>query len=171
MAEFQILLFLLVLVALVKPLGAYMARVYEGERTWPARLLGPLERLIYRGAGVDPAAESTWQRYAATALLANFVGFVAVYLLQRAQAGLPLNPEGFAGVAADSAFNTALRCETNSPAELGSGTACVPESGLRADSRAAGAVCRRDATGSLRESFKTSREPLQFARDSRRQTN
>ena len=62
---FQIVLYLVVLVALVRPLGAFMARVYQGERSLLSPLLAPVERLIYRCAGVDPAAQSSWKRYAA----------------------------------------------------------------------------------------------------------
>src|SRR5688572_19064754 len=87
----QILLFVGVLLALVKPLGSYMARVYEGERTLLSPVLGPLERGMYRLAGVRPDQESSWKQYAAALLLVNFIGFVVVYLLQRLQGVLPLN--------------------------------------------------------------------------------
>ena len=110
---FQIVLYLVVLVALAKPLGAFMAKVYQGERTFLSPVLGPLERVIYRAAGVNPAAESGWKRYAAGVLLFNLIGFVVVYLLQRLQGVLPLNPQGFAGVTPDSSFNTAVSFATN----------------------------------------------------------
>ena len=82
----QLASYLLVLLLLVKPLGAYMAAVFEGRRTFLSPLLEPVERLIYRVAGVDPAHESNWQRYAWGVLLANLLGLLAVYALQRLQA-------------------------------------------------------------------------------------
>ena len=109
----QIVLFLGVLIALVKPLGSYMARVYAGERTLLTPLLGPIERGMYRLAGVKPDAEASWKSYAAALLLVNFIGFAIVYLLQRMQAVLPVNPQQFAAVSADSAFNTAVSFASN----------------------------------------------------------
>jgi K+-transporting ATPase ATPase A chain len=109
----QIVLYVVVLVALAKPLGTYMARVYQGERTFLAPLLGPVERGIYRLAGVDPQVEANWKRYTFQVLLVNLIGLLVVYLLQRLQGVLPLNPQGFAGVSADSAFNTAVSFATN----------------------------------------------------------
>jgi len=109
----QVGLYLLVLVALVRPLGRYMARVYEGERTWLSPLLSPLERLVYRVAGVDPRSEQDWKQYALAALLFNLVGLLVLYLLQRLQGVLPLNPQGFGAVAPDSAFNTAVSFASN----------------------------------------------------------
>jgi K+-transporting ATPase ATPase A chain len=109
----QIGLFLVVLVALVQPLGRYMAIVYEGEPTWLSRLLSPLERLVYRVAGIDPQAEQDWKQYALALLVFNLAGVVVVYLLQRLQGLLPLNPQGFGAVAPDSAFNTAVSFATN----------------------------------------------------------
>jgi K+-transporting ATPase ATPase A chain len=109
----QILLYVAVLVALVKPLGAYMARVYEGEATLAGRVLGPVERLIYRCSGVDARAEQDWKRYALAVLLFNAIGFVVVYALQRFQGVLPLNPQAFGAVTPDSAFNTAVSFATN----------------------------------------------------------
>jgi len=109
----QIGLFLVVLVALVQPLGRYMAVVYEGEPTWLSRLLSPLERLVYRVAGIDPQSEQDWKQYALALLVFNLAGLVFVYLLQRLQGLLPLNPQGFGAVAPDSAFNTAVSFATN----------------------------------------------------------
>lgn len=110
---FQILLYLVVLILLVRPLGTYMARVYQGERTLLDRLLGPVERLIYRLAGVDPAQEMDWKVYALALLVFNLFGLLAVYLLQRVQQFLPLNPQGMAAVSPDSAFNTAVSFASN----------------------------------------------------------
>ena len=109
----QLVLYVVVLVALAKPLGTFMAHVYAGERTFLTPVLGPLERAIYRLSGVTPEAEANWQRYAAGLLLVNFIGFIVVYLLQRAQAVLPLNPQGFAAVTPDSSFNTAVSFVSN----------------------------------------------------------
>ncbi len=109
----QLALYLGVLVLLVKPLGAYMANVYEGRRTWLSPVLGPVERGIYRVAGVDPAAESDWKRYALALLAFNVIGFIALYLLQRLQGVLPLNPQDFGAVTPDSSFNTAVSFATN----------------------------------------------------------
>ena len=109
----QLALYVVVLVALVKPLGAYMAAVFRGERTFLSPVLGPVERLIYRISGVDPAHESDWTRYAFDALLVNLLGFIAVYALQRLQGVLPLNPQGLGAISPDSSFNTAVSFATN----------------------------------------------------------
>jgi K+-transporting ATPase ATPase A chain len=109
----QILLYIGVLVALAKPLGAFMAKVYQGERTFLSPLFAPLERAIYRLAGVDPRAGSDWKRYTLGVLLFNLVGFVFVYLLQRLQGVLPLNPQGFGAITPDSSFNTAVSFVSN----------------------------------------------------------
>lgn len=101
------------LLLLAVPLGRYMARVYAGEGTWALRLLGPIERATYRLAGVRVDDEMSWQRYAACLLAFNFAGALAVYLLQRVQAVLPLNPARLAGVPPEVAFNTAVSFATN----------------------------------------------------------
>jgi K+-transporting ATPase ATPase A chain len=104
---------MVVLIALAKPLGAYMARVYEGRPFGLDRVLGPLERLIYRVSGVRADEEMGWQTYAWAMMLFNLAGFVAVYALQRLQGMLPLNPQGFGAVSSDSSFNTAVSFATN----------------------------------------------------------
>jgi K+-transporting ATPase ATPase A chain len=109
----QIGVYLAVLLLAAKPLGSYMARVYEGQPTLLSRAFGPVERLIYRLLGTHEADEMGWKRYAVAMLLFNGLGLVAVYALQRLQGGLPLNPQGFAGVAPDLAFNTASSFATN----------------------------------------------------------
>jgi len=109
----QIGVYLLVLLALVKPLGGYMAHVYEGRPTVLGRLLRPLERLVYRVCGVRPDEGMTWKRYAIAMLLFNGLGVLAVYALQRLQGVLPLNPQGFAAVTPDSSFNTAASFASN----------------------------------------------------------
>jgi potassium-transporting ATPase potassium-binding subunit len=109
----QIALYLGALVALAWPLGIFMARVYSGESTWLSPILEPIERLVYRVAEVDRNSEQTWKQYTAAALAFSLVGFVVVYVLQRVQERLPLNPQGFGNVTADSAFNTAVSFATN----------------------------------------------------------
>jgi K+-transporting ATPase ATPase A chain len=111
-AWLQFALYVVVLVALAKPLGLYMAAVYEGRRTWLSPVLGGFERATYRIAGIDEKG-GDWRRYLVATLLVNVLGFVVVYLLQRLQDVLPLNPQGFAGVSADSSFNTAVSFATN----------------------------------------------------------
>jgi potassium-transporting ATPase potassium-binding subunit len=109
----QLVLYMVVLVALAKPLGGYMARVYEGRRLALDRVLGWLERLIYRLCGVRSGEEMGWNAYAVAMLLFNFLGFLAVYVLQRVQGWLPLNPQGLGTVTPDSSFNTAVSFATN----------------------------------------------------------
>jgi K+-transporting ATPase ATPase A chain len=112
-ALLQVALYVAVLVALVKPLGLFMANVYEGKRTFLSPVLGPVERLIYRVAGVDATRETGWKRYTVGVLLFSLIGMVFVYLLQRLQDVLPLNPAGMPAVSPDSSFNTAVSFATN----------------------------------------------------------
>jgi len=112
-AIFQLALYVVVLLVLAKPLGAYMARVYEGRPCGLNGVFGWLERLIYRLSGVRPAEEMGWKTYAATMLLFNLAGLLAVYGLQRVQGVLPLNPQQFGAVSPDSSFNTAVSFATN----------------------------------------------------------
>jgi K+-transporting ATPase ATPase A chain len=109
----QCAIYLAVLLLLAWPLGLFMARVYQGERTFLHPLLGWLERLVYRVSGVDPAHEMRWTQYAVAALLFNLVGLLVVYALQRFQGLLPLNPAGMAAVSPDSSWNTAVSFATN----------------------------------------------------------
>jgi K+-transporting ATPase ATPase A chain len=112
----QIGFYLVVLLALAKPLGAYMARVYEGLPIGLDRVLGPLERFIYWLCGVRAEraeAEMNWRTYAIAMLLFNLFGFLALYALQRIQGVLPLNPQGLGAVTPDSSFNTAASFATN----------------------------------------------------------
>jgi len=109
----QLLIYLGLLLAAVKPLGWYIARVYQGQPCGIDRFLGWLERAIYRLCGVDPRHEMTWRAYAVAFLIFNGFGFVAVYLLQRLQGILPLNPQSLAGVSPESSFNTAVSFATN----------------------------------------------------------
>jgi len=109
----QPILYLLVLLLLVKPLGAYMARVYQGERTFLSPVLQPFERFIYRLARIRADEEMDWKTYAVSVLLFNLAGILLLYLIQRLQSILPLNPEGLGAVPPGLAFNTAASFVTN----------------------------------------------------------
>jgi len=112
-AVFQVAIFLAIVTALSVPLGRYMAQVFAHEPTLLDPVLLPLERLIYRFCRVRQATEMTWSEYAIAMLLFSMVGMIVLYVMQRAQAFLPLNPQAFAGVAPDLAFNTAASFTTN----------------------------------------------------------
>jgi K+-transporting ATPase ATPase A chain len=112
----QIVLTLAAVAASVKPLGAYMARVYEGEPFFLEKLFGPLERLLYRLCGVPAASdarEMKWTTYSAAMLLFNGVGILAVYAIERLQGLLPLNPQALGAPTPDLAWNTAVSFATN----------------------------------------------------------
>lgn len=113
LAWLEIAAYFIVLAATVKPLGSYMARVYQGKPCGLDRVVAPLERGLYRLAGVDRDAEMTWRRYAAALLLFNLLGLLVVYGLQRCQEFLPANPQKLSAVAPDLAFNTAVSFATN----------------------------------------------------------
>ena len=109
----QILLFLAAILAVTAPLGRFMTRVFNRERTWLDPVLRPIERLIYRATGVDETREMRWTEYAAAMLLFSVVSMLVLYLMQRVQQWLPWNPQGFAAVPPDLAFNTAASFTTN----------------------------------------------------------
>ncbi|TXM91655.1 potassium-transporting ATPase subunit KdpA [Methylobacterium sp. WL30] len=109
----QIALFCAVVLALVRPLGGYMTRVFAGERTLLSPVLEPIERGLYRLAGIDRTHEQHWLAYATAMLVFHAAGFVLLYGLLRLQAALPLNPDGQGAVAPDLAFNTAASFVTN----------------------------------------------------------
>ena len=118
----QILVFFAIIVAITKPVGSYMYRVFDGQRTFLHFLLGPVERLIYRVAGIRQDEEQSWVRYSASLISLSIFSFLFVYLIQRLQGILPLNPMHFstakapAGATAmtpDLAFNTAVSFMTN----------------------------------------------------------
>jgi K+-transporting ATPase ATPase A chain len=109
----QLALYFVVLLALAIPLGKFMALVLSGEQHWLTRVGRPLERGLYRMAGVTENDEMTWPRYATALLVFSVASFAVVYLLQRLQGLLPVNPAGFAGVTPALAFNTALSFATN----------------------------------------------------------
>jgi K+-transporting ATPase ATPase A chain len=112
-AILQLVVYVVVLLALAKPLGAYMARVYEGRPLALGRVLGWLERLVYRLGGIRAEQETGWKGYAIAMMTFNIAGLVVVYLLQRLQGVLPLNPQGLGAVSPDSSFNTAVSFATN----------------------------------------------------------
>lgn len=109
----QVGICLLVLLAVTKPLGVYMANVFSGKRVFLDKILGPIERLIYRICRIDPREEQHWTTYTAAMLMFSLVGLLVLYGLQRLQYYLPLNPQRFAGVSPDLAFNTASSFTTN----------------------------------------------------------
>jgi K+-transporting ATPase ATPase A chain len=109
----QIVLFFGLLVVCTPPLGAYMARVFTSRPTWLSPVLGPVERVVYGAAGVNPAHEHDWRGYAVAVVVFNVIGFAVVFLLQVLQGALPLNPQALPGVEPLSAFNTATSFMTN----------------------------------------------------------
>jgi len=109
----QITLFFVVLLALTKPLGAYMAKVFAGERTALHRVLRPLEVGLYKLCGIDENGEQHWTIYAGSMLAFSLVSILFTYLLLRMQQWLPLNPQGLANVGTDLSFNTAVSFGTN----------------------------------------------------------
>ena len=109
----QIGLYALVVLLLTKPMGLYLYRVYEGRSRPLARVLGPLERLLYRLSGIDPEKEQDWKGYAVSMLVFSASGLLVTYLIERLQGVLPLNPNRLGAVAPDLAFNTAASFTTN----------------------------------------------------------
>ena len=109
----QIALFCAVVLALARPLGGYMTRVFAGERTILSPLLAPVEGGLYRAAGIDARHEQPWLAYALAMLAFHVLGFLALYGLLRLQDVLPFNPAGQSAVAPDLAFNTAASFVTN----------------------------------------------------------
>src|ERR1019366_2486296 len=118
----QILVFFAIIVAITKPIGSFMYRVFEGQRTFLHPVLGPIERLIYRISGIREDEEQSWVRYSASLISLSIFSFLFVYLIQRLQGYLPLNPMHFSTSQAptgatpmtpDLAFNTAVSFVTN----------------------------------------------------------
>jgi potassium-transporting ATPase potassium-binding subunit len=109
----QFLLYFAVLVLLMRPLGVYMARVFEGQGTFLDPVLKPIERLLYRLSGVEADAEMNWREYTAAMLLFSFVSLLLTYIIERAQHHLPWNPQGWPGVPPALAWNTAASFTTN----------------------------------------------------------
>jgi K+-transporting ATPase ATPase A chain len=110
---FQIGVYLLVVLAITKPMGVFMARVFGGERTFLDPVMRPVEKLLYRVTGVDEKQEMRWTEYAIAMLLFSGVSMLLLYVIQRVQLWLPWNPQGMTNVAPDLAFNTAASFTTN----------------------------------------------------------
>src|SRR6202020_1110427 len=110
---FQIFFFFALVLLCAKPLGIYMARVFERERTWADHMFRPLERLVYRLTGIDETHEMAWTEYAVVMLLFSLVTMLATYAIERLQHILPFNPQHLVAVAPDLAFNTAVSFTTN----------------------------------------------------------
>jgi K+-transporting ATPase ATPase A chain len=109
----QFVVFFAVLLLLMRPLGLYIARVLEGQKTFLDPLLRPIERIIYRVCGIQADQEMSWQQYAVAMLIFSFASLLLTYIFERAQGLLPWNPQHLAGVAPATAFNTAVSFTTN----------------------------------------------------------
>src|SRR5262245_39817156 len=109
----QIFVYMAVILAIAVPLGGFMTRVFNRERTWLDPVLRPVERLVYRATAVDETRQMRWTEYAVAMLLFSVVSMLVLYLMQRVQQWLPLNPQEFAAVPPDLAFNTAASFTTN----------------------------------------------------------
>src|SRR5579863_10022533 len=109
----QIAVFSIFIIAITRPFGGYMTRVYSGERTFLHPILRPVERGIYWCCGVDENEEQHWLTYGVALLFFSIVGFVTLYGLQRLQQYLPFNPQGQGAVEQSSSFNTAVSFLTN----------------------------------------------------------
>lgn len=109
----QIALFGVIVILITRPLGGYMTRVFDGERTFLSPILRPVERAVYWCCGVNEKEEQHWLTYAVALLFFSVAGFVSLYALQRLQWYLPFNPQGQTGVAPDLAFNTSVSFITN----------------------------------------------------------
>ncbi|HWC99508.1 MAG TPA: potassium-transporting ATPase subunit KdpA [Candidatus Sulfopaludibacter sp.] len=117
----QIALYFLVLIALVKPMGTFMAKVFSGERTFLHPVLRPVETAVYRICGVHETIEQDWKQYAGAMLVFSAIGIVFTYAFLRLQQWLPLNPQGFGNLAQDLSFNTATSFGTNTNWQVYSG--------------------------------------------------
>ncbi|MBI3296698.1 MAG: potassium-transporting ATPase subunit KdpA [Elusimicrobia bacterium] len=112
-ALLQLTLYLAAVLGFAAAFGPYMARVYEGRSGATGRVLGPMERLLYRLCGVDPEQPMDWKAYAGAVLTFNFLGVLLVYAFERLQGSLPLNPQGLSAVAGHTAFNAAASFASN----------------------------------------------------------
>src|SRR6202021_1109417 len=110
---FQIVVFFGIVFACAKPLGIYMARVFERQKTFADKIFRPVEKLIYRLTGIDETHEMRWTEYAASVPIFSLVSLLITYAIERLQYLLPLNPQHLAGVAPDLALNTAASFTTN----------------------------------------------------------
>jgi potassium-transporting ATPase potassium-binding subunit len=109
----QIAVFAIIVILVTAPLGGWMTRLFAGGKTFLHPVLGPVERLFYRIAGVDPSAEQHWTSYAFAVLIFSLAGFFVLYALQRLQGSLPFNPQALGEISPDSALNTSVSFVTN----------------------------------------------------------
>src|SRR6185312_2160951 len=109
----QIALYCVILIAITKPFGGYLARVFNGERTLLSPVLRPVERALYRLSGIDPNEGQHWITYGVAMLMFSVAGFVSLYLIQRLQGVLPFNPQHMPAVSPDLAFNTSVSFVSN----------------------------------------------------------
>ncbi len=109
----QIVLYVVILIALAKPLGSFMARVFNGERNMLSPVIAPVERLTYRLLGTRPDEEMNWKKYAAAVLLFALLGVVTLFIIELLQGVLPFNPQHLPGVSPALAFNTSISFNTN----------------------------------------------------------
>jgi K+-transporting ATPase ATPase A chain len=117
----QIAIFCVVVIALTRPLGGYMTRVFNGDRNWLTPVLRPVERLLYAASGVKPDVEQSWIVYGVAMLMFSLAGSVSLYAIFRLQDVLPLNPQGFPALAPELALNTAISFVTNTNWQFYSG--------------------------------------------------
>lgn len=109
----QVTIFLIVVFLLTKPVGLYMTRVFTGERTWLTPVVAPMERFFYKLSGINPEEEQKWTGYLVAVLVFSVVGMLLLYVIERTQQWLPLNPQGLPNVEPQLAFNTAASFTTN----------------------------------------------------------
>ena len=109
----QIALFVAILLVLTRPLGGYLSRVLEGQRTFMSPVLVPVERGFYRLAGIDPNEDQSWWVYCRAMLVFHVVAYVFLYLMLRLQSVLPFNPQDMAAIPPDLSFNTSVSFLTN----------------------------------------------------------
>src|SRR5262249_54352552 len=109
----QVAIYILVLLAIIKPLGIYMTKVFSGEKTFLERVFGPIERLISRICSVSHSQEALWTVSTAAMLMSSLLSPLVLYAMQGLQYSLPLNPQQFTGLNEQMAFNTAASFTTN----------------------------------------------------------
>ena len=141
-AVLQVILYLALLTAAALPLGVYMARVYSGRAVWAGHIFGPVERALYRVAGVNAHEDMSWKKYAGAVLVFNLLGVLVVYALQRLQGFLPLNPADLPVVSPEVAFNTAVSFASNTNWQVYSGESTMTQiAGTAAIHRRSNAAC------------------------------
>src|SRR6202158_1315828 len=160
----QIFVFLAVILAITKPLGVFMAKVFRRERTFLDPAVRPIERLLYRVTGVDEEHEMRWTEYAFSMLLFSGATMLLLYLIERVQQFLPLNPQKFGAVAQALAFNTAASFTTNTNGQNYSGESTMSYltqmAGLAYHNFASAAVGIALAVAFIRGIARKEREPL-----------